>query len=975
LDEVIVVAYGTQKKSSFTGSATVVKAEDIGKVQTTNVANALVGKVTGMQMTSGTGQPGQSNPGMRVRGITSITAGNDPLIILDGVPYSGDLNNLNSMDVESMTVLKDAASTALYGARGANGVIMITTKKGATGEARVQVDVKWGQNSRSMQDYNFVNNPAQYYEMYYGALKSYFGASQEDKGLGYSAAQAHILANQNMTAQNDYGLSYNVYTVPAGQFLIGENGKLNPDATLGRVVSYRGQDYYLIPDKWLDYAYKNSDRKEYNVSISTGNDKSSFYASAGYLDNTGITTNSDYQRFVSRLKADYQVKPWMKIDANMSYTHFNANSLGEDGVSNSSGNVFAIATQVAPIYPLYIRDGSGNIMKDANGVTMYDYADNTNAGLTRPIFPGTNAIADAILNSRYSEGNAFMASGTGEISFLKHFKFSSVNTANVTESRFTDITNPYYGQYAPSNGIVYKSHSRTFSYNFQQLLSWTQDFNIVHHASALLGHETYWNKYYTMSAQKSNMFDPNNHEMNGAITDGSPGSYTTAYDTEGFFFRGQYDYDNKYFGSASFRRDATSRFHPDHRWGNFWSAGAAWLLSKETFLDNIEQINMLKYKISYGERGNDNIGNYLYTNTYSIVNSSGRPAATPNSTRGNEDITWETVGDFNTGFEFDLFNNRLKGSIEYYYRKTTDMLFSFAIPPALGYTQYYANIGDMRNTGVEIELKGEVISTNDITWELSLNITRNDNKIIYLPEERKTTTTSEGVQGYASGNQFIGEGIPLYTFYMAKYAGVNEKGESQWWKDVLDEDGKVTGREKTTTYSEYTNYLCGSALPDWFGGFGTQLRVFGFDFSTNFAYQIGGQVYDGNYAAAMASPLATDKGDAFHADLLKAWTPDNTSSDIPRFRFGDQYTAAASDRFLIDASYLSLQNINAGYTIPTRLCKKLGLERLRIYLAADNIYFWSQRQGLDPRYNFSGGANNTIYAPIRTVSGGLNITF
>jgi len=974
LDEVIVVAYGTAKKSSFTGSATVIKSDEISKVQTTNVTNALVGKVTGMQMTSGTGQPGQTNPGMRVRGITSITAGSDPLIILDGVPYSGDLNNLNSLDVESMTVLKDAASASLYGARGANGVILITTKKGAKGEARVEVDVKWGQNSRSTQDYNFVQSPAQYYEMYYGALKSYFGASTEDNGLGYSAQQAHILANQNMIAQNDYGLSFNVYNVPSGQFLIGNNGKLNPAATLGRTVTYRGQDYYLIPDRWLDYAYKTSDRKEYNVSVSTGNDKSSFYASAGYLDNTGITSNSDYKRFVGRLKADYQVKPWLKIDANMSYAHYNANQLGEDGVSNSSGNVFAISTQIAPIYPLFIRDGAGNIMQDANGITMYDYADNKNAGLTRPIFSGTNAIADAILNSYYNDGNAFTAGGMAEIRLLKNFKFSSTNAVVVDETRVTDITNPFYGQYAPSNGIVYKQHARSFAYNFQQLLSWAQDFD-KHHPSVLLGHESYWNKYYTMSAQKSNMFDPNNHEMNGAITDGSPGSYTTSYDTEGYFFRGQYDYDNKYFGSASFRRDATSRFHPDNRWGNFWSFGGAWILSKESFLENVEQIDMLKYKLSYGERGNDNIGNYLYTNTYSIVNSSGRPAATPNSTRGNKDVTWETVGDLNTGFEFDLFNNRLSGSLEYYYRKTTDMLFAFAIPPALGYTQYYANIGDMRNTGVEAELKGMVVKTNNITWDLSLNLTHNDNKIIYLPEERKTTTTSEGVQGYASGNQFIGEGIPLYTFYMAKYAGVSENGESQWWKDVLDDRGDVIGQEKTTSFSDHTSYLCGTALPDWFGGFGTQLTIYGFDVSASFAYQIGGLVYDGDYASAMASPIATSKGHAFHADLLDAWTPENTSSNIPRFRFGDQYSASTSDRFLTDASYLSLNNINAGYMIPSRICKKLGIERVRIYLAADNVYMWSKRQGLAPNYNFSGGANSTIYAPIRTISGGLNISF
>jgi TonB-linked SusC/RagA family outer membrane protein len=972
LDEIIVVAYGTAKKSSFTGSATTVKAAEIGKIQTSNVTNALVGKVTGMQMTSGSGQPGSSSPGIRVRGITSINAGNDPLIVLDGVPYSGDMNNINSMDVETMTVLKDAASTALYGARGANGVILVTTKKGAKGEARVTFDSRWGANSRSTQDYNYITSPAQYYEMYYGALYGYLSAATSDKGLGYSPEQAHIIANQNMTGPGDYGLGYNVYTVPAGQYLIGANGKLNPSATLGNVVTYNGQEYTLMPDNWLDYAYKQSLRQEYNVTISSGNDKSSFFASVGYLDNNGITAKSDYKRLVSRLKADYQVKPWMKVGANMSYTRYTANSLGEDGVSNSSGNVFAVATQVAPIYPLFIRDGQGNIMKDSNGLTMYDYGDKKNAGLSRPSYPNTNAISDVLLDTRYNEGNAFSASGTVDIDFLKYFKFTSVNSAIVDEARFTYITNPYYGQYATSNGIVTLEHLRRFQYNTQQLLSFTYDIE-SHHLSALLGHEAYRNKYYTLYADKSNMFDPNNHELNGAINDGSQGSYTTDYNTEGFFFRGQYDYDNKYFGSVSFRRDATSRFHPDNRWGNFWSAGAAWVLSRESWLSDVSWIDLLKLKASYGERGNDNIGNYLYTNTYSLVNSMGRPAAVPNSTRGNKDITWETVGDFNSGVEFNLFENRLIGSVEYYYRKTSDMLYAFTIPPALGFTNYYANIGDMRNTGIEIELKGTVVKTKNLSVELNLNATHNSNKIIRLPEERKTTTTSEGVQGYASGNYFIGEGIPLYTFYMANYAGVNDKGESLFYKDKKEND-EVVGRETTTNYSEMTSYLSGSAMPDWYGGFGTRIDFFGFDFSIDFAYQIGGLAYDGTYALAMDSPVASSKGGSFHADLLNSWTAANPT-DQPRFRFGDTYTAATSDRFLTDASYLTIQNISFGYTLPSRVCKKFSVENLRLYLACDNVWLWSKRQGLDPRYNFSGGVNNTIYAPIRTISGGLSLTF
>ena len=965
LEEVMVVAYGTAKKSAFTGSAAVVDSKEIGKIQSSNVANALTGKVAGVQLNTSSGQPGTTTPSIRVRGISSINAGNDPLIILDGAPYDGDLNNISSQDIESMTVLKDAASNALYGARGANGVIIITTKKGNAGQTRVSVDAKWGSNSRATQDYDFVKNPAQYYEMYYGALKSYF------MGLGQSAGVAHINANNNMTASNDYGLGYNVYTTPTGQYLVGENGKLNPNASLGRTFDYGGQQYMITPDNWLDEAYKNGLRQEYNVSVSAGSDKSSFYASVGYLVNEGITAKSDFERLTARMKSDYQVKNWLKVGANMAYAHFDANALGSDGASNSSGNIFAFATTIAPIYPVYIRDGQGNIMTDKNGLTMYDYGDKTVNGLSRPILSGANPYSANLLDTNNSEGNAMTATGFAEVRFLKDFKFTWTSGVNIAEVRSTGFTNPYYGQYASSNGITSKYHTRDLSYNHQQLLNWKRSFDL-HNVDVMLGHESYRYKYYYLYASKSNVFDPNNQEIAGAITENGSNSYVSDYNTEGYFGRIQYDYDEKYFISASYRRDASSRFHPDNRWGNFWSAGAAWLISKEDFFD-VEWVDELKLKASYGSQGNDNIGNFRYVNTYDIVNSGGHPAVVPN-TMGNKDITWETNGNFNAGIEFSLFNQRIQGGIEYFYRKTTDMLFSFPMAPSFGYTSYYANVGDMRNQGVEAEVTVTPIKTNDLTWDISLNLTHYKNKITYLPEERKTMETS-GVKGYSSSSYYYGEGIPLYTFRMKKYAGVNEKGESTWYKDKLDSQKNVVGQEATASYDDATYYLCGTALPDVYGGFSTSLTYKGFDLSLDFAYQIGGQVYDGDYASMMASPTKNSKGYNFHADLLKSWSAENPNSTTPRLQYGDSYSAATSDRFLIDASYLSLQNINFGYTLPASFTRNLGIEKLRVYLTADNIWVWSKRQGLDPRQSITGSVTTSYYAPIRTISGGLTLTF
>ena len=438
LDEVMVVAYGTAKRSAFTGSATVVDSEELGKVQATNPVAALTGKMAGVQLHSASGQPG-SSPSIRIRGISSINAGKDPLIVLDGAPFDGNLNDISTQDIESMTVLKDAASTALYGARGANGVIIVTTKNGSSGTARVTFDAKWGSNQRAAQEYDYITNPAQYYETYYTALKNY-GTSK----LGQSSAEAHAFANASMIDHADYGLGYNVFTIPQGEYMIGSNGRMNPNATLGRLISDGAQEYWLTPDNWLDEAYSNSLRQEYNLSVAAGNEKSNFYASVNYLNNEGITFNSNYERLTTRMKADYKVKKWLKVGANMSYTHTDRDRVDGDGDAGSSGNIFEYASSVAPIYPLYVRDANGNIMKDGNGFTRHDFGNGDYAGLIRPFLPTANPYLTNQLDVYYTEGNTFNASGFAEFTFLKNFKFTWRSGVNVAESRTSSVTNPYY---------------------------------------------------------------------------------------------------------------------------------------------------------------------------------------------------------------------------------------------------------------------------------------------------------------------------------------------------------------------------------------------------------------------------------------------------------------------------------------------------------------------------------------------------
>ncbi|MDE6309272.1 MAG: TonB-dependent receptor [Muribaculaceae bacterium] len=979
LDEVMVVAYGTAKKSAFTGSATVVGAAEIEKVQVTNVLDALSGNVAGVQLTNASGAPGQENPTIRVRGITSIMAGNDPLVVVDGVPYSGDINNFSTSDIESMTVLKDAASNALYGARGANGVILITTKKGKEQNAVVTLDAKWGCNSRATRDYDIIGSAAGYYEMYYKMLNNYAMNAQ-----GMNAAAANAWANQNMidpSSDNPLSLGYNVFTLPVdgnGNYLplIGMDGRINPYATLGRTVNYNGQEYYLHPDSWLNNAYDKSLRQEYNVSVSNATDKGNFYTSFSWLSNDGIVQNTDYTRLTGTLRGEIQAKPWLKVGGNAMYTRSKSRALDEDGESASSANVFAAAQQVAPIYPLFVRDGAGNVMIDAYGNQIYDWGDN-NAGLTRPVYGQSNAIAASRLDKNYSESNAFNGTAFVEVRFLKDFKFTANNNVTLDETRVTNVTNPYYGLYKDNNGIVAKGHYRRQTYTFQQLLNWNRMFG-NHNVGLLLGHENYWDKYYVLTGSKYNMFDPNNAELIGAIINQSASSYTTEYNVEGWFARAQYDYNSKYFVSASIRRDGSSRFHPDHRWGNFWSGGAAWLLDKEDWF-TASWVDQLKLKASYGEQGNDQIGNYRYTNTYTIVNSDGHPAAQP-STYGNPNISWEKNMAFNGGVEFSLFNDRLSGNLEYYWRRTKDQLFTVPMAPSFGFSSYYTNIGDMDNQGLEFGLSAYVVRTKDLTVELNGNFTYSKNKIARLPESRKSQTC-DGVKGFSSGDMFYGEGQPMYTFWLPKYAGTDKvTGEALYYINVKDDKGNVT-QTVTTDYSklESTNgdyHLCGSALPWGYGGFGLTVNYKWFDFAVNFNYQCGGKIYDSNYASLMGNFSGmSNPGSNLHKDLLNAWSPENPTSNIPRVQYGDDNATQTSDRFLISASYLQLRSVNFGFTLPKDLTRKLSIDRVRLYLTADNIALWSARKGLNPTQSISGGANNTYYAPVRVVSGGVNVVF
>lgn len=972
LDDVVVVAFGQMSREAFTGSAGTMTSDALAVSQVSNPAQALAGRVAGVQLTNSTGNLG-SSPSILIRGVGSISSDTEPLIVLDGMPFDGDLNLINSADIESMTVLKDAASNALYGARGANGVIMITTKKAKQDKATITIDAKWGINQNGLPKYKTMN-AKEFYETYYNML---YNTYYNDEGM--SADEAHAYANSMLTnSSSGVGPGYMIYTVPSGENFILQGGTMNPNATMGAYYTYGDQTFWLQADDWEDEGLQNGFRQEYNISVSGRTEKANIYASVGYLDQEGIQENSYQTRLTARLKADYQAKDWLKIGGNFNFTNYEYAQTGEGTIG--SGTIWSIIKTQAPIYPVYIRGEDKQIMTDSYGRKVYDFAQSYN--LSRAGGVGGNAIfSNKYEDSKYN-GNSFIASGYADFTIIEGLVLTVNANMYDYDRRYSYISDPYVDMYTSSsdNGSIFKSSMRTFTYNTQQLLNYNKSFG-KHNVGVMLGHEYYKYKYEYLGASGYNFGVDGASELDALLNlDSDPSSSATTYNNEGYFLRALYDYSGKYYASASYRRDASSRFSKDNRWGDFWSVGGAWIISKEDFFD-VSWIDELKFKASYGSQGNDNIGEFLYSDSYDIVNNNDEVSYQWRQ-KGNEDITWETNLDFNTGFEFSLLKDRLSGSVEYYYRKTKDMLFSLSTPPSIGYTSYYVNLGDMRNTGFELVLHATPIARKNIRWDVDFNISYVKNKVLTLPDDIKTVTV-EGHNGYVNNDgsyvskyqYFVAEGLSLYTWYLPKYAGVDsDTGEALYYVDETDDDGNVIGRSTTTDSSVATDYLCGDALPPFYGGLSTTVNFWNFDFTVSVNYQLGGKAYDYTYQTLMHTGGTTSTN--WHVDMFDAWTSTNTDTDVPRLRYTEANSQnARSDRFLTSASYLNIQNVNLGYTVPNKFTSKVNIDKIRVYFSVENLGFFSARKGMDPRYAIGGYTNPELYSPIRTISGGIQLTF
>ena len=927
IDDVIVVAYGTAKKESFTGSVAVVKSEELEHRKVANVTKAIDGLAPGVQATSGSGQPGSGST-IVIRGFGSINASSTPLYVVDGIPYDGAISAINPDDIASISILKDASASVLYGARGANGVVLITTKKGNSDETVVDLKINVGVSSRAIPRYETVG-AKDFMEMMYSAY--------------YNAYGSNVLAQmQSLFGANEM---YNPYDVPLAQ-LYTEEGKIRDDATL------------RWDEDWLDEATDNAAlRQEYGASVSGGNEKTQYMFSLGYLNEDGVLRTTNFERYSGRLNVETQAKPWFAAGMGANFARNTTNSSQtESGVTS---NVFYSAQLMAPIYPVYMRDpATGEFLLDENGKKQFDY------GGSRPSGQQTdfNSIA-TLYDDKYEQGSYSLSARTHfdfmgvEDHWTEGLKFQLNFGTDYYNSQSMVYYNPFFGNAESVSGRIQKSNLTSLGYTFNQLLSYNRSFG-RHNLDLLVGHEYYAYTESSLSGHKTGLPGGGIYELDAAAVIVGTGSSTDNDRIESYLSRVSYSYDDKYYISGSWRTDGSSRFAPGSRWGNFWSAGASWRISQEEFMKDVDWVDNLTLKFSYGVQGNNSVGSYY---AYQALYDTSAPNATlPGATLNdvaNAELTWESNHNLNTGIEARLFN-RLDLSFEFYNRKTLDMLLSYPLPISSGFSGYYRNSGEMRNRGIEFAVTGRIIDRKDMQWSVTWMGATVNNKVLKLTDDGQDITSS---------TQIIREGETLYSYYVSRSAGVDPMtGEKMYW--ATDDEGHdyIT---KDLTVAQNNRVVAGSRIPDLYGSLSTSFRWKNLDFSISTNYSIGGVTYDGVYYEFMSFYYPAQ---AKHKNLLRAWKKPGDVTDVPRYEIRE--TPIVSDDKLIDASYFSIKNITLGYTLPKAWTSKIGFKAARISASVDNLYIFTHLKGMDPQYSLTGGTSYD-YTATRTVSFNLDLKF
>lgn len=1080
LNEVVIVGYGTAKRKDLTGSLTQIDNKLIASQNSSSATKALEGAVPGIVYASVDGQPG-NDAGLRVRGLGSTNVGaSNALVIIDGVPAQGDnpLSNMNQEDIASITVLKDAASTAIYGSRGANGVILVTTKRGDSGRTKISFQARAGWNTVGSYKVGQVDNAAGIYEYLWQSIyNSYrYGVNGAGPALNKETGEYYTnIGNPNVSHDaaaefasqhlfNYIGLNdsfgrnmlgnYMAYNVPGatytpdgtgssasstmtGAYLVGTDGKINPNASL------------LYDDTYADALLKTGFRQQYDLSASGGSDKEDHYLSLGYLTDPSYVPNSRFERITGRANINVNLFKWLKVGANVGYTRSRTNYQGTYWAARNSGsnqgNITRYVNGHTPIVPFYAHDAEGNYIYDKNGDRVRNYLYNStysplgqtgnNYGSTDIMYAMDNDIREDLTSTLNTRTYI-------EIPFLDHFTFRTDFAYDKINRTTTVYYNGTTGRAASMGGYFGKRMNDIEVMNLQHRLTYNQDFG-KHHVDAMaLFEDSDWEQQ-TVNWGSADEFIPGFLAAGnfvgryyGAGSAPTPGYGHDIERMRSWLGRANYIFADKYYVSGSVRRDGSSKFRKENRWGTFWSVGAGWRFTEESFMQDLRDswLNNGKLRASYGVIGNQNgIGRYQtyrtwgYSTTYQTTNNgTGRPTGDSYklSMGGlvNTQLTWEETKTFDVGLDLTLFN-RIDLTFDWYNRVTGNSQFSQPVSYlAMGQTTLPRNIAELTNRGIELDINADIIRTKDIRWNVAFNITHYTTKLTDLPDDAipahaeglpdGTWEDNQGSWASAGGSQqnanvyLRGIGRDWFNLYMYKYAGIDQSsGLPMYFHRVTEadhaagkyKDTEVGGSVKTTNYANASKYEVGSAIPTFQGGFNTSFSYKNFYVNAQFAYQIGGKFFSRNYAEYLYNVVdAQMYRMMFVSKDVKGntWTPNNTGAGFPMqwYPAGENsYFSGTSanggnwsftDESLFSASYLRLKNLTLGYNVSKSLLNKLRIDKvvsnIKVFASSDNLFILSAAKAIDPTMSASGGYNDVdsyTFPNMRTYTIGINLDF
>ena len=911
MDEVVITGYGTFKKSAYAGSAASVKGETLKDVPAISFKDLLQGNAPGVQFTSSSGQPGASSS-LRIRGMGSFNASNSPLYVIDGVPMrSGTINTMssdagldimstiNSSDIESVTVIKDAAAASLYGSRAANGVVLITTKKGKAGKPSISLKADWGSSDFAM-DYRPIMGGEERRQYIYDGLV----AGQIKKGKSEADAMAYA------------------------------DGEID--------------DYAPVPwcgyTDWDDVLFKKGNHQSYEASLSGGTDRFKYYSSLSYLKQDGIAINSGLERISGRLNVDFQATSKLKLGANVLFATVNQDVYSE-GTSYSSP-FYTSRNAVVPSDPIYNEDGSWN-------------RDLIRIGDRNPLLSATydyqREYVTRTFNTIY-----------GEYEFIKDLKFKSTFSYDYVITKGKDWSDPRTSNGDDINGGMSKKYYEYNKMVWANQVSYKTSIARDHHIDALVGYEIDDQYRDYLSGYATNFATHDKNQISNGMKTESVGGNDTRTRMVSYLTRLNYDYKNKYYLGGSFRTDGSSRFQRDNRWGSFWSISGAWRIIEEKFMSPTKDwLTDLKIRASYGVNGTLPSDYFGYMGLSSLTNGYLEQPGIIQSQLRNDDLQWETNYNLNLGLDFALWN-RINVTLEYYTRTTKNLLMDRPISMTTGFSSYLMNIGEVKNKGVELEISSTNIQTKDFSWNTTFNISHNKNKIVTL----------DGMQTeIKSGSQIRKVGKSYRTFYMIEFAGINpETGAPQFYTNDVDENGNYIKDITEEINKAHAIVLDKHAEPNAIGGLSNTLRYKWFDLNFMFSYQFGGYSYD-NWAQK-----TEHGGNDLEANIpsyyKNSW---KKPGDVTKYELFYEKPSVAMNkvtttRRLHSTDFIRLKTLTFGFTVPKDWTRKIGIENVRLYASANNLWTWAAYDYYDPEA-VSGGTAIWGTPPLKTVTFGINVNF